>query len=498
MPEAATILLVDDTDAQRYALGRVLRNGGYTVWEAASAEEALAQVRRHPDLVLLDVGLPGMNGYEVCRKIKGDPDTNSIPVLQMSASYVSSRHRVLGLDGGADGYLTPPLEGPELLANVRAMLRMRQAEEQARLRAREIAATRAELDAVVQSMAEGLARTDRDGCVCYVNSATERLLGYPAAEMSGRIFHDVVHRDPRVCNSPNCAVQHLSELSAGTQESQFIRKDGSTLTVEYTAAPYLVGGNVEGVVITFRDIGERKRSEEALRITEKLANTGRMAATIAHEINNPLEAITNLVYLIGVSPDLAPDTRKYVDMAQAELARVTHISKQTLGFYRQSSLLGEFNLIDVTEGVLSLLDRKLAAANIDIHRRYESQAILSGYAGEMRQVISNLVLNAMEAVASKGVISLHIYDVRDWRTGRQGVRFTILDGGVGIPASKIHSIFEPFFTTKQEKGTGLGLWVSNGIVHKHGGFMRVRSSQKDGRHGTCFSFFLPVRETAKD
>ncbi len=495
MPEPVTILLVDDTDAQRYALGRVLRGGGYEVVEAASAEEALQHVKQYPDLVLLDVGLPGMNGYEVCRRIKSDPDTRSIPVLQMSASYVSSRDRVQGLDGGADGYLTPPLQGPELLANVRAMLRMRQAEDRASRQAKEVEAARAELHAVMQSIAEGLARVDRDGHICYVNSAMEQLLGYSPGSLQGKHFHDLVHRDRRGCMGARCPINGIADAATGTHESQFICQDGSTISVEYVAAPYTIAGKVEGMVITFRDVSERKRSEEALRITEKLANTGRMAATIAHEINNPLEAITNLVYLIGLSPTMDADTRKYVDMAQAELARVTHISKQTLGFYRQSNLLAEFSLTEVAEGVLSLLDRKLAAAQIEVQCRYDSEGKIRGYAGEMRQVISNLILNAMEAVGSKGKLTLHISDSHNWHSGEDGVRFVIGDTGSGIAPSKMHSIFEPFFTTKQEKGTGLGLWVSNGIVHKHGGYMRVRSSQKPGRHGTCFSFFVPGRRT---
>jgi two-component system NtrC family sensor kinase len=491
----ATILLVDDTDAQRYALSRVLRGGGYQVIEAGTAEEALTQVKTGPDLVLLDVGLPGMSGYEVCRRIKTDPETSSIPVLQMSASYVSSRHRVIGLEGGADGYLTPPLDGPELLANVRAMLRLRAAEERASEQSSEIDAARAELHAVMQSMAEGLVRMNPDGCICYVNSATERLLGYSADILQGERFHEFVHRENRGCLGEHCPINELADPAASSQESVFLRKDGTPMTVEYTASPYMVGGGVKGVVISFRDIGERKRSEEALRITEKLANTGRMAATIAHEINNPLEAITNLVYLIGVSPSLDADARKYVEMAQAELARVTHISKQTLGFYRQSNLLAEFSLADVADGVFSLLGRKLSAAQITVERRYDSRLTVHGYAGEMRQVISNLILNAMEAVGQKGKIFLHIYESRDWRSGQKGIRFTILDSGTGIPSSKMHAIFEPFFTTKQEKGTGLGLWVSNGIVHKHGGYMRVRSSQHAENHGTCFSIFLPLNST---
>jgi PAS domain S-box-containing protein len=493
LAESATILLVDDTDAQRYALGRVLRGGGYKVIEAATAEDALLHVKQLPDLVLLDVGLPGMDGYEVCQRIKSDPETQKIPILQMSASYVSTRHRIRGLEGGADGYLTPPLDGPELLANVRAMLRLRTAEDRASEQAVDLEAVRAELHAVMQSMAEGLVRMDLQGCISYVNSATERILGYSAELLRGRRFHEFVHTDDRACSGARCPIVEMSGMTEGTFESVFIRKDGKPITVEYTGSPYVVGDAVEGIVVSFRDIGDRKRSEEALRVTEKLASTGRMAATIAHEINNPLEAITNLVYLIGISPNLDADTRKYVDMAQSELARVTHISKQTLGFYRQSNLMGEFNLADITDGVVGLLERKLATAQIQVVRKFDGKPLVHGYSGEMRQVISNLILNAMEAVGSQGKIHLHIYKSRNWQTGHEGIRFTILDSGSGIPSSKKASIFEPFFTTKQEKGTGLGLWVSNGIVRKHGGYMRVRSSQDAQRHGTCFSIFLPRR-----
>jgi PAS domain S-box-containing protein len=491
--DSATILLVDDTDAQRYALSRVLRSGGYEVIEATSAEEALERVKQHPDLVLLDVGLPGMSGYEVCQRIKSDPDTRSIPVLQMSASYVSSRHRVHGLEGGADGYLTPPLDGPELLANVRAMLRLRHAEEQAAAQTAEVEAARAELHAVVHSIAEGLFRLDPTGHIGYANSASERLLGYSKEMLDGRNFHELVHRDKRGCTGAKCPAS--DQPVEGTRESTFVRRDGTPIAVEYTASPYVVSGEVEGVVISFRDIGERKRSEEALRITEKLANTGRMAATIAHEINNPLEAITNLVYLISVAPELEDDTRRYVDMAQSELSRVTHISKQTLGFYRQSNLLADVSLGEVAEGVLALLERKLASAHIAIVKRFDTHALVRGYAGELRQVISNLILNAIEAVGKEGRIYLHIFESKDWRSDQPGVRVAILDTGSGIPESKKNSIFEPFFTTKQERGTGLGLWVSNGIVHKHGGFMRVRSNQDPKRHGTCFSIFFPHRDS---
>jgi two-component system, NtrC family, sensor kinase len=492
LPDSATILLVDDTDAQRYALSRVLRSGGYEVIEAASAEEALEAIKQHPDLVLLDVGLPDMSGFEVCHRMKTDPDTHSIPVLQMSSSYVSSRHRVEGLEGGADGYLTPPLDGPELLANVRAMLRLRSAEERAAAQHAEIEVARAELHAVVQSIAEGLVRLDRDGCIRYANGAAEHLLGYPGDGLRNHKFHELVHRDKRGCTGSTCPASDLPV--EGTRESTFIRRDGTPLTVEYTASPYVVSGEIEGEVISFRDIGDRKRSEEALRITEKLANTGRMAATIAHEINNPLEAITNLVYLISVAPELDDDTRRYVDMAQSELARVTHISKQTLGFYRQSNLLADFSLAEVADGVLALLERKMASAHIAVEKRFDTDARVRGYAGELRQVVSNLILNAMEAVGKEGKIYLHIFEGHAWRSGQRGVRFTILDTGSGIPESKKSSIFEPFFTTKQERGTGLGLWVSNGIVHKHRGFMRVRSNQHPKRHGTCFSIFLPHRD----
>jgi signal transduction histidine kinase len=320
-------------------------------------------------------------------------------------------------------------------------------------------------------------------------------LGYPGEVLQGKNFHEVVHHDPTVCDGPVCPISAAS-FPTGTHESVFMRMDGVPLAIEFTASPYIVHGEVRGVVLSFRDIGERKRSEEALRMTEKLANTGRMAATIAHEINNPLEAITNLIYLIGVSPNLDADTRRYVDMAQAELGRVTHISKQTLGFYRQSSTVAEFSLADVAEGVLSVMDRKLKAAQIEVVRRYRSKVMLRGYAGEMRQVVSNLILNAMEAVGSKGKIYIHIRRSRNWRSGAEGVRFSIHDTGPGISDGKLGMIFEPFFTTKKEVGTGLGLWVCKNIVEQHHGSIRVKSSTVPGKSWTAFSVFLPLSSKA--
>jgi signal transduction histidine kinase len=231
-----------------------------------------------------------------------------------------------------------------------------------------------------------------------------------------------------------------------------------------------------------------------LRTSEKLASVGRLAATIAHEINNPLESVTNILYLLASSAVVGSEPKKLVDMAQQELARVVHIVRQTLGFYRESTSPVPVNLGEVIDDVLGLYSRKIEESNAKVTRYFSPVPAVKAFPGEMRQVFSNLVVNALDAIGNnpKGAISIKVSRSRDWRSpGRTGVRVLISDNGGGIPAEHRKKIFEPFFSTKGEKGTGLGLWVSHGIVQKHSGNMSLRSSQESDRPGTTFSVFIP-------
>ena len=241
------------------------------------------------------------------------------------------------------------------------------------------------------------------------------------------------------------------------------------------------------------DVTERRQAEATLRATERLAATGRLAASIAHEINNPMAAVTNLAYLIENSANENEQVRQFARLAQDELKRMAHITRQMLGFYRDSADPTRVDLGELLQGVLDLYDRRIKNSGVTVELRNEGAPPVDVFAGEIRQVISNLLINAIDAMPDGGRIVIRVRAARDWaHGGRDGARITIADNGRGFPDSLRTRIFEPFFTTKGQKGTGLGLWVSEGIVRKHQGSLRVRSTQQEGRSGTCFVIFLPA------
>jgi signal transduction histidine kinase len=228
-----------------------------------------------------------------------------------------------------------------------------------------------------------------------------------------------------------------------------------------------------GAVIA--DATERKLSEELLRRTEKLAATGQLAASIAHEINNPLEAVTNLLYLLDQQP-LDDESRHYTDMAQEEIARVSQITQQTLRFYRQSSSPALIQPADVLDSVLELHHGRANATKVQTIRRYRNGVELYAFSGEMRQLFANLIGNALDAMPEGGKIYLSVRASQAWYQPEvQGVRITVADTGSGMTDAVRRRIFEPFFTTKEITGTGLGLWISAEIIAKHQGTIRVRS-----------------------
>jgi PAS domain S-box-containing protein len=240
---------------------------------------------------------------------------------------------------------------------------------------------------------------------------------------------------------------------------------------------------------TNTDVTEQRLSAEALRQTEKLAATGRLAASIAHEINNPLEAVTNLVYLSRKQP---ANAEKYLTLADNELDRIAQITKNTLGFYRDSASPSEVNIPEVLQEVLALYVRKLNFKKIDLRNEPTDGAKVIGYPGEIRQIFANLISNAIEALPSEGCLHIRTTKVHSSDdTKRPGVQITFFDNGSGVAPEHRKKIFEPFFTTKKDVGTGLGLWLTQGLVEKHKGVMRVRSRSTPGRSWTAFSVFLP-------
>jgi PAS domain S-box-containing protein len=251
-------------------------------------------------------------------------------------------------------------------------------------------------------------------------------------------------------------------------------------------------GSVQAISAASLEITHQKKAELALIQSEKLAVVGRLAASIAHEINNPLESITNLLYLAERSNDPA-ETKEYVQTAERELRRVSIIANQTLRFHKQSSRPQEISGGQLIDSIVSMFQSRIVNAQVRVEERKRADQPVRCFEGEIRQVLSNLVGNAIDAMQplGGGRLLLRSRVGRDWSTGRPGLVITVADTGSGMSGSVTSRIFEPFYTTKGIGGTGLGLWVSSEIVERHSGTLLFRSSQKEDTRGTVFTLFLP-------
>jgi len=233
-----------------------------------------------------------------------------------------------------------------------------------------------------------------------------------------------------------------------------------------------------------------KKAEEALIGSEKLASAGRMAAVLAHEINNPLAAVMNLLFLAQTSADTPGPVRQYLEMADGELKRIAHITRQTLGFYRESTAPTTFRVVTLIDSVIDLLQAKIISTQVTVQKECDDLLEITASFGELRQVISNLMLNSLDALGEGGRVTLRASISQDPLNGSARIRITLADSGQGIDATVLPRIFEPFFTTKGSIGNGLGLWVCKQIIEKHSGTIKVRSRISAG-HGSTFSMVLP-------
>ena len=250
---------------------------------------------------------------------------------------------------------------------------------------------------------------------------------------------------------------------------------------------------------TRRFLAEQRQitSQAALMQTEKLAAVGRLASSIAHEINNPLESVTNLIYLARESA-WNPETREYLDIADRELRRVSVIANQTLRFHKQSSKPQWITCEGLIGSALSVYQGRLVNSSVEVERCTRAASLVLCFEGEIQQVLSNLIINAIDAMHPHGGrLLIRSREGTDWKTGRKGLILTVADTGSGMSSDTAAKIFEPFFTTKEIGGTGLGLWVSYEIVERHGGTLAVRSSQRKGHSGTVFTLFLPFEAVVR-
>ena len=357
------------------------------------------------------------------------------------------------------------------------------------------------LRAILVSLSEAVVVCDLEGCIELMNPAAERLSGQAQGQARNRRFEEVFplegeasHQPPE---SPVVAVRRELKTIVPTESFLLRRTDGTELTVDESGAPvYERNGDLAGIVLVLRDSTQQRQAQAALLASEKLAVAGRLAATIAHEIHNPLDSVANLLYLMRTGSN-AEENARFLEMAQGELSRATQISRALLGMYRESRTAVGLDISSLLGSVLVLLERRFKEIGVKVKADLEQPAVVSGFPAELRQVFTNLLANAAEAsprgelveVRTRAASGINPADPSAAR--RSGILITVEDRGPGVAPEIQRQLFQPFFSTKGEAGTGLGLWVSKGIVEKHGGTIDLASSTDPEHHGTIVSVFLP-------
>jgi PAS domain S-box-containing protein len=339
------------------------------------------------------------------------------------------------------------------------------------------------LQSVLDSITDGLLVLDSDWHFTYCSEHGARILGLRPEDLVGARAWEVF---PHAEASKFGEAYRRANASREPVHFEEFYPEPLNMWLECHCYP-----TDEGLSVYFRDISERKRTEEALLRSEKLASVGRMAATIAHEINNPLAAITNTLFLARMKAEEPTAVREFLDVAEDELKRITHITRQTLGFYRESSGPALMSVNAVMDSAVDLMKSKIGAKRAVIEKDWEGETKVSAIAGELRQVFANLLGNSLDAIDEGGTIRLRVTVGPDFKGGRSA-RVTVADNGKGVSANSRPHIFEPFFTTKGTVGTGLGLWVTKQIIDKHHGKIRLRSRTDSQHRGTVFMVILPA------
>jgi PAS domain S-box-containing protein len=344
--------------------------------------------------------------------------------------------------------------------------------------------------AIVESSDDAIISKDLNGIVTDWNKSAERIFGYVAAEIVGRPITILI--PPEFMNDENVI---LAKIRAGERIDHFqtvrVNKNGDRIDVSLTISPIRdQRGIIVGAAKIVRDITAQRKLETALHMSERLASVGRLAATVAHEINNPLEAVINYIYIAKEHSEASKEIKHYLNSADKELRRVAHITQQTLGFYRDNSHPMSLVIADVLQDVLTVYERKCQYKTLRVEQRIEPGLTLNTVQGELKQILSNLIANAIDASKKNGKIVICARTSDHFPSGGSGACITIADNGVGISDENKQKLFAPFFTTKTAIGTGLGLWIVKDLLERRGGRIRFRSTDSN-RSGTVMRIYLP-------
>ena len=504
--EKVNILMVDDQPAKLLSYEVILGNLGENLIKASSASEALnILLRNDVAVVLMDVSMPDVDGFELADVIRQHPRFQKTAIIFISGVHLTDSDRIQGYRSGAVDYISVPVIPEVLRAKVGVFVDLHR-------KARQLEALNRNLERLVAERTEELRRReaqyrmraellemasdaimtrDSGGTVQSWNAGAEAIYGWGRDEAIGRNLHELLHT---MFPIPYEEVQNiLGERRSWQGNLTQTTKEGNQIAVSCRKT---LSEDGHFVLEVNRDITAQLRAEEALRETEKLAAMGRVAGIIAHEINNPLAAITNIFYLLRNHPSLDHEARQCAEMAEQELQRVSHITRQTLSFYRESKQPISVALPELLEDVLGLQERAIKTNNIVVRKKYFPAPLVRGFPVELRQVFLNLIGNAIQAMPDGGALGISVREATDWTIRRHGIVISVIDTGLGIKPEDGRHLFQPFFSTKSTKGTGLGLWISKGIVQKYEGRISFRSVRTGKGRATCFRVFLPIAGAA--
>lgn len=432
-----------------------LMDEAYQTGETYTGYEALARLNRGPSREPVDAWFDYI--YQPLRNGNGQVDAILVHAIDVTAQVIARKH----------------IE-----------------ESHQRLRAAHFASQR--LVAIIESSDDAIISKDLNSTVTTWNEAAQRMFGYTAEEMIGQSILRLIPADLRYEEE-----EILSKLRAGQRiehyETTRRKKNGQTFDVSVTISPIKdESGQVIGASKIARDISDRKQVERLVLQSEKLAATGRMAAAIAHEINNPLESLINVIFLARQYSQPDSKTHALLTTAEGELERVAHIARQTLGYYKDTSSPTELHIHDLLENILSVYNSKMLASGIRVETAFNDMQKIFVSKGEMLQIFSNIIANAIDAMPQGGVLGVAARNVLG--DARDGIQVTVRDSGNGIQPENVERVFEAFFTTKGNLGTGIGLWVAKQLVDRRGGQISLISSTAGKNSGTTVTIFIPFAQ----
>ena len=456
----------------------IVREVSDNVFLAASAEEALqCLLQIDITVVLLDGASSERDAFNTANAIRQHSSLQKTPIIFVLDAPPTDLGQYKDYRRGAVDFISAPVV-PELLRNKVTIFTDLQH------KARQVETLTGELDI----LAGAVIVSDADGRIEFWNTGAETLYGWGREEVLGRYLDQVVP-----ITFPMTSKEVLSTvISDGQWEGTVRRQNKGGQEVTVAIRKILQRSDGAGAIVEMgQDISAQLQAEEALRQSERLVGIGRLAGVIAHEINNPLEAIANALFLVRSHPSLKGEAKHFARIAEKEVARIQHITQQTLSFYRESPAPISVSIPTILDDVLDLQARRLEINQIVVEKKYRNDMAIAAFPAELKQVFLNLIGNATQAMVQGGRLRISIRESMDYSSSRRGVRVSICDTGSGIQPQEAKRLFEPFFTTKPNNGTGLGLWVSKGIIEKYQGTIRFRSLRLYDQYVTSFSVFIP-------